>query len=141
MWLWRDWVIRLTTEIFPLDEFTIQQLAGDLLPNPTTEDKIASGFNRYCALTRSSARTPRSSSSAYTVDRTATLGQVWLGLTLGSAVPFAQKYDPISQQEFYQLYAFFTGIKEPMVSGNTTSPCRLAARDAQARTPEGNWPM
>jgi Protein of unknown function (DUF1553)/Protein of unknown function (DUF1549) len=122
MWMWRDWVINAYNRNLPFDEFTIQQLAGDLLPNPTTENKIASGFNRNTRFNEENGSDPEESVVRYTVDRTNTLGQVWLGLTLGCAECHSHKYDPISQKDFYQLYAFFTGIKEPMVSGNHNLP-------------------
>lgn len=118
MWLWRDWVIHAYNRNLPFDEFTIQQLAGDLLPNATTENKIASGFNRNTRFNEEQGSDPEEFVVRYTVDRTSTLGQVWLGMTLGCAECHSHKYDPISQREFYQLYAFFTGIKEPMISGN-----------------------
>lgn len=118
MWMWRDWVINACNRNLPFDEFTIQQLAGDLLPNATTEHKIASGFNRNTRFNEENGSDPEEFVVRYTVDRTNTLGQVWLGMTLGCAECHSHKYDPISQKEFYQLYAFFTGIKEPMVSGN-----------------------
>jgi Protein of unknown function (DUF1553)/Protein of unknown function (DUF1549)/Planctomycete cytochrome C len=122
MWMWRDWVIHAYNRNLPFDEFTIQQLAGDLLPNPTTENKIASGFNRNTRFNEEQGSDPQEFVVRYTVDRTSTLGQVWLGLTLGCAECHSHKFDPISQKEFYQLYAFFTGIKEPMISGNHNLP-------------------
>ncbi|MBI1913316.1 MAG: PSD1 domain-containing protein [Planctomycetes bacterium] len=122
MWMWRDWVINAYNRNLPFDQFTIQQLAGDLLPRPTRENKIASGFNRNTRFNEEAGSDPEEFVVRYNVDRTATLGQVWLGLTLGCAECHSHKYDPISQKEFYQLYAFFTGIKEPMLSGNHDQP-------------------
>jgi hypothetical protein len=122
MWMWRDWVINASNKNLPFDQFTIQQLAGDLLPNATVENKIASGFNRNTRFNEENGSDPEEFVVRYNVDRTATLGQVWLGLTLGCAECHSHKYDPISQKEFYQLYAFFTGIKEPMISGNHDQP-------------------
>ncbi len=122
MWMWRDWVINAFNRNMPFDQFTIQQLAGDLLPNATTENKIASGFNRNTRFNEENGSDPEEFVVRYTVDRTATLGQVWLGLTLGCAECHSHKYDPISHKEFYQLYAFFTGIKEPFISGNHNLP-------------------
>jgi hypothetical protein len=122
MWMWRDWVINAYNRNLGFDQLTIQQLAGDLLPNPTTANKIASGFNRNTRFNEENGSDPEEFVVRYTVDRTSTLGQVWLGLTLGCAECHSHKYDPISHKEFYQLYAFFTGIKEPMVSGNHNLP-------------------
>lgn len=118
MWLWRDWVINAFNANKPFDQFTIEQLAGDLLPGATIEQKIASGFNRNTRFNEEAGSDPEEFVVRYHVDRTNTLGQVWLGLTLGCAECHSHKYDPITQKEYYQLFAFFTGIKEPAVSGN-----------------------
>jgi hypothetical protein len=118
MWLWRDWVINAYNTNKPFDQFTIEQLAGDLLPGATNGQKIASGFNRNTRFNEENGSDPEEFVVRYNVDRTNTLGQVWLGLTLGCAECHSHKYDPISQKEYYQLFAFFTGIKEPATSGN-----------------------
>jgi hypothetical protein len=117
MWLWRDWVIDAFNRNMPFDQFTVEQLAGDLLPNATTAQKIASGFNRNTRFNEEGGVDPEEYVIRYNVDRTNTLGQVWLGMTLGCAECHSHKYDPISHQEYYQLFAYFTGITEPMVEG------------------------
>jgi hypothetical protein len=117
MWLWRDWVINAFNRNMPFDQFTIEQLAGDLLPNATVSQKIASGFNRNTRFNEEGGVDPEEYVIRYNVDRTNTLGQVWLGLTLGCAECHSHKYDPISHKEYYQLFAYFTGISEPMVEG------------------------
>ena len=122
MWLWRDWVIKAFNKNMPFDRFTVEQLAGDLLPGATLDQKIASGFNRNTRFNEEGGADPEEFVIRYNVDRTNTLGQVWLGMTLGCAECHAHKYDPISQKEFYQLYAYFTGIAEPMVSMNHNLP-------------------
>ena len=122
MWMWRDWVIAAFNKNMPFDQFTIEQLAGDLLPNPTIEQKIASGFNRNSRFNEEAGSDPEEFSIRYNVDRTNTLGQVWLGATLGCAECHNHKYDPFSQKEYYQLFAYFTGIKEPFLSGNHNVP-------------------
>lgn len=122
MWLWRDWVINAYNSNVPFDRFTVEQLAGDLLPGATVEQKIASGFNRNTRYNEEAGSDPEEFVVRYNVDRTNTLGQVWLGLTLGCAECHSHKYDPITQKEYYQLFAFFTGIKEPSVSGNHNQP-------------------
>ena len=122
MWLWRDWVINAFNKNMPFDRFTIEQLAGDLLPGATVEQKIASGFNRNTRFNEEGGVDPEEYVIRYTIDRTNTLGQVWLGLTLGCAECHRHKFDPISQKEYYQLYAYFTGIAEPMKSGNHGEP-------------------
>lgn len=117
MWVWRDWVINAFTKNMPFDQFTIEQLAGDLLPNATPDQKIASGFNRNTRFNEENGSDPEEFVIRYNVDRTNTLGQVWLGLTLGCAECHSHKYDPISHKEYYQLFAYFTGIKEPHKTG------------------------
>lgn len=117
MWLWRDWVIEAFNKNMPFDEFTIQQLAGDLLPGAGIPHKIASGFNRNTRFNEENGADPEEFVIRYNVDRTNTLGQVWLGMTLGCAECHSHKYDPISQKEYYQLFAYFTGIKEPEKTG------------------------
>ena len=122
MWMWRDWVIGAFNKNMPFDEFTVAQLAGDLLPDATVEQKIASGFNRNTRFNEEAGSDPEEFVIRYNVDRTNTLGQVWLGMTLGCAECHSHKYDPISQKEYYQLFAYFTGIKEPHISGNHNLP-------------------
>ncbi len=117
MWLWRDWVINAFNTNMRYDQFTIEQLAGDLLPDATVHQKIATGFNRNTRFNEEGGVDPEEYVVRYTVDRVNTLGQIWLGLTLNCAECHDHKFDPISQKEYYQLFAFFTGIKEPMVEG------------------------
>jgi hypothetical protein len=118
MWLWRDRVIASFNRNQPYDQFTIEQLAGDLLPDPTLDQRIASGFNRCTRFNEEGGADPNEFQVAYNKDRVNTLGQVWLGLTLGCAECHSHKYDPVSNKEYYQLYAFFCSLEEPMVSMN-----------------------
>jgi len=118
MWIWRDHVIRSFNDDQPYDQFTVEQLAGDLLPAATLDQRIASGFNRNTRFNEEGGADPDEFQVAYTKDRVNTLGQVWLGLTLGCAECHSHKYDPISNKEYYQLYAFFCSLNEPMVSMN-----------------------
>jgi hypothetical protein len=118
VWMWRDWVIRAFNENKPFDEFTVEQLAGDLLPNATVNNKIASGFNRNTRYNEEGGADPAEWRVEYAKDRTRTLGQVWLGLTLGCADCHSHKYDPITQTDFYQLYAFFNSLDEPGAQGH-----------------------
>jgi len=122
MWLWRDWVIEAFNRNMPFDQFTIEQLAGDLLPQASVAQKIASGFNRNTRFNEEAGSDPEEFTIRYNVDRTNTLGQVWLGMTLGCAECHSHKYDPISQKEYYQLFSYFTGINEPFLSGNHNVP-------------------
>lgn len=122
MWMWRDWVIGAFNKNMPYDRFTIEQLAGDLLPEATVSQKVASGFNRNTRFNEEGGADPEEFVIRYNIDRVSTLGQVWLGQTLACAECHDHKYDPFSQKEFYQLYAYFNGLKEPMVSMNHNQP-------------------
>ncbi len=114
---WRDWVIRAFNHNLPFDRFTVEQIAGDLLPNATVEQKIASGFNRNHMINFEGGAIPEEYQTAYIVDRVNTTGTVWLGLTVGCAQCHDHKYDPISQKEYYQLYAFFNNVPENGLDG------------------------
>ncbi len=112
MWRWRDWVIEAFNDNMPYDRFTIEQLAGDLLPSPTLEQRIATGFNRNHRGNAEGGSIPEEFQVEYVVDRVDTTATVWMGLTLGCARCHEHKYDPFTQKEFYQLYAFFNNIPE-----------------------------
>lgn len=113
MWLWRDWVLHAYRENMPFDRFVTEQIAGDLIPDATEEQKIASGFNRNHVTTDEGGAIAEEYLVEYAVDRTATTGSVLLGLTLGCARCHDHKYDPISMDEFYSMYAYFNSIEEP----------------------------
>ncbi len=111
-WLYRDWVIRSINADQPFDAFTIEQLAGDLLPSATPHQKLATAFHRQ-TLTNTEGGTDKEQwRVAAVMDRTETLGAVWLGLTVGCARCHNHKYDQISQDEYYQLFAFFNNGDE-----------------------------
>jgi hypothetical protein len=112
MWLWRDWVINVFNENKRFDEFTVEQLAGDLLPDATPSQRLATGFVRNNMTNDEGGADPDEYLSKYVVDRVDTLGTVWLGLTVGCAECHDHKYDPIKNKEFYQLYAFFHNVPE-----------------------------
>ena len=135
---WRDWVINAFNRNLPFDRFTVEQLAGDLLPSPTLDQKIASGFNRNHMITFEGGVIPEEYLTAYIVDRVNTTGTVWLGLTVACTQCHDHKFDPITQKEFYQFYAFFNGVPENGVDGSkgnaapsikAPSPAEQAALD------------
>jgi len=118
MWPWRDWAIRSFNTNMSFDRFTVSQLAGDLLPEPTQDDLIATGFNRNHMINFEGGAIPEEYHTQYVVDRVNTTGTVWMGLTVGCAQCHDHKYDPISQREFYQLYSFYYNVPESGLDGN-----------------------
>lgn len=112
MWLWRDWVIKAFNDNKPFDRFTIEQLAGDLLPNADQSQRVATGFVRNNMTNDEGGADPDEYLNKYVVDRVNTLGAVWLGLTVSCTECHDHKYDPMRTKEFYQLYAFFHNVPE-----------------------------
>ena len=112
MWRWRDWVIDAYNDNMPFDRFTIEQLAGDMLPNATLDQKIATAFNRNHSLNSEGGIVPEEFLVEYGVDRVSTTATVWMGLTLGCARCHDHKFDPITQKEFYEVLANFNNIPE-----------------------------
>ncbi|MGH9632837.1 MAG: DUF1549 domain-containing protein, partial [Bryobacteraceae bacterium] len=117
MWPWRDWVIRAFNQNMPYDRFTIEQLAGDLLPDATRDQRVATGFNRNHMINFEGGAIPEEYQNEYVVDRVETTSVVWLGMTMGCARCHDHKYDPIRQKEFYQFYAFFNSVPEKGLDG------------------------
>ena len=117
MWPWRDWVIEAFNENLPFDEFATWQLAGDLLPNATTEQRLATAFNRNHRQTEEGGSIDEEFRVEYVADRTNTTATTFLGLTMECARCHDHKYDPISQKDYYQLFSFFNNIDE---SGQTS---------------------
>lgn len=112
MWRWRDWVIDAFNANQPFNLFTIEQIAGDLLTNPGLDQKIATGFNRNHRGNAEGGIIPEEFAVEYVVDRVETTSTVWLGLTVMCARCHNHKYDPITQRDFYQLFAFFNNLPE-----------------------------
>ena len=115
---WREWVIDAFFKNKPYDQFTVEQIAGDLLPNATLDQKIASGFNRNHMTNFEGGAIPEEYRTAYIVDRVNTTSTVWLGLTYACCQCHDHKFDPLSQREFYQFYAFFNNVPENGLDGN-----------------------
>jgi Protein of unknown function (DUF1553)/Protein of unknown function (DUF1549)/Concanavalin A-like lectin/glucanases superfamily/Planctomycete cytochrome C len=112
MWRWRDWVIEAFNRNMPFDRFTVEQLAGDLLPGATLDQKIASAFNRNHRTNSEDGVVPEEYAVEYVVDRVDSTATIFLGLTVGCARCHNHKYDPITQKEYYQLYAYFNSVPE-----------------------------
>ena len=112
IWKWRDWVINAFNANMPFDQFTIEQLAGDLLPNATLAQKVATGFNRNHPTNSEAGEEEDEYRSAYVVDRVNTTATVFMGVTLACAQCHDHKYDPLSQRDYYSFYSFFNNIKE-----------------------------
>ena len=119
MWAWRDWVVHAYNRNLPFDQFTTAQLAGDLLPEATSEQRIASGFHRNHGLNAEGGTISEEARTEYVMDRTETTGTVWLGLSLECARCHNHKYDPITQREYYQLFALFNQVPEEGYTGTT----------------------
>ena len=117
MWPWRDWVVEAYNANMPFDRFTVEQLAGDMLPEPTLAQRIATGFNRNHRVNDEGGSLDAEFEVEYVVDRVDTTATVWLGLSAGCARCHDHKYDPISQREFYQLFAFFNNVPEKGIDG------------------------
>ena len=126
MWPWRDWAARAFNENMPYDEFTVFQLGGDLLPHPTEEQVLATGFNRNHMINGEGGRIPEENRVDYVMDMTETVGTVWLGLTLNCCRCHDHKFDPLSQRDYYGLFAFFNQTPVDGGGGDPQTPPVLA---------------
>ena len=113
MWPWRDWVIKAYNKNMPFNQFTVEQLAGDLLPDATVSQKVASGFNRNHATSDEGGAFAEELRVEYVADRVQTTANVWMGLTMECAQCHDHKYDPVSQREYYEFFAFFNNTSDP----------------------------
>lgn len=143
IWAWRDWLIAALNENKPFDQFTIEQLAGDMLDNPTRDQIIATGFNRNHRLNGEGGRIVDEWFVETVIDRVETTGLSWLGLTYNCCRCHDHKYDPISQKEFYSMYAFFnsvdeTGVLSPTGKNGTNTPplYQLSSPETDAKSAE-----
>jgi hypothetical protein len=139
MWPWRDWVIDAFNRNLPFDQFAIEQLAGDLLPDATREQRIASGFNRNHIINFEGGAIADEYQVEYVIDRVETTSSAFMGLTMGCARCHAHKYDPITHKEFYQFFAFFNAVPEQGLDGRTGNAAPvllLSSPEQQARLDE-----
>src|SRR3954469_18237312 len=132
IWPYRDWVINALNRDLPFDQFTIEQLAGDLLPGSTLDQKVATGFLRNSMVNEEGGVDPEQFRVEAIIDRIDTLGKAFLGLTVNCAQCHNHKYDPISQKEYYQLFAFLNNDDEPQLE--VPSPEQQSKRDAILKT-------
>ena len=139
MWKYREWVINAFNKNVPFDRFTIEQIAGDLLPNATLDQKIASGFNRNTMVNFEGGADPNEYLTKYIVDRVNTTAIVWLGTTLACTECHDHKYDPFTMRDFYSLYAFFNNVPERGLDGQKENPVpsiRVPTKEQLARLDE-----
>jgi hypothetical protein len=122
MYFYRDWVIAAYNDNKPFDEFTVEQISGDLLPSPTLDQLIATGFHRNNITTNEGGAIPEEYEAIYAKDRADTTASVFLGLTAGCATCHDHKFDPIAQREFYALTAFFRNTTQYVMDGNVSDP-------------------
>ncbi len=132
-YLYRDWVIQALNDDMPFDRFTVEQIAGDLLPNATLPQKTATGFQRQTLTNKEGGVDQEEFRCKAVVDRVGTLGTVWLGLTMACAECHDHKYDPVTQREFYELFAFFNNASE------TDLPAPLPSEIVQYERAKAEW--
>ncbi|MDG1894662.1 MAG: PSD1 and planctomycete cytochrome C domain-containing protein [Fuerstiella sp.] len=128
IWAYRDWVIQALNEDMPFDRFTIEQIAGDLLPNPTEAQRIATGFHRCTPTNVEAGSLPEETRLEQVIDRVNTTGAVWLGTTLECAQCHDHKYDPFTAKDYYQLLAYFNSTEAEADRANPKTPSSIAFR-------------
>lgn len=138
MWPYRDWVVDAFNNNMPFDQFVVEQIAGDMLPKATLQQRIATGFSRCNVSTAEGGSIPEEFNVRYMVDRVETTSTVFLGLTAGCAVCHDHKYDPITMKEFYSLGAFFNNTTQPAMDGNQRDSPPFAVLPAEEFKKEWN---
>ncbi len=151
MWRWRDWVIDAFHRNMPFDRFTVEQIAGDLLPDAKTSQKVATGFHRNHRTSAEGGIVDEEFRVEYVADRAETTSTVWLGLTMGCSRCHDHKYDPLTQRDFYSLFAFFNNVPEkgfvynfgnepPFIAApNEEQEAKLTALDSKAANARERW--
>ena len=139
IWPYRDYVIKAFNDNMPFDQFTVENLAGDLLPNPTPTQKVAAGYNRLNQTTSEGGAQAKEYLAIYAADRVRTTASVWLGATLGCAQCHDHKFDPYTAKDFYSFAAFFADVKGPGVygGGSKWEPVVLLPTPAQESALQG----
>ena len=138
IWPYRDWVITAFNDNQPFDRFTVEQIAGDLLPDPTLRQRVATGFNRCNVTTSEGGSIDEEYYMRYAVDRVETTSTVWLGLTAGCAACHDHKFDPLTQKEFYQLFSYFFSLTEKAMDGNALLPPPVVKVPSPMQTQQQN---
>lgn len=136
MWRWRDWVIDAFNENKPYDQFITEQLAGDLLPSPTLEQRIATGFNRNHGINSEGGIIDEEYRVEYVADRVRTVGMTWMGLTTECARCHDHKYDPFTQEDYYRMFAFFNNVEEIGEDGRVANAVPMIPSPTQAQSEE-----
>ncbi len=140
-WVWRDWVVKAINDNMPFDRFTVEQLAGDLLPNATPEQKIATGFNRNHLVNGEGGAIPDEQRHVIYFDRIDVTATNWLGLTMACAQCHDHKYDPITMKEYYGLMAAFNQLSESGLAGRQSSKIRVSPPFLEYPLPENKAAM
>jgi len=133
-WVWRDWVVKALNDNMPFDRFTIEQLAGDLLPNPTREQKVATAFNRNHLVNGEGGAIPEEQRFVVLFDRVDVTATNWLGLTMACAQCHDHKYDPLTSKDYYSLMAAFNNVSESGTAGRQSSKSRASPPFLEAPT-------
>ncbi len=136
IWPWRDWVVQAIASDMPFDQFTVEQLAGDLLPNATREQRIATGFHRNTQVNQEGGAKDEENRINAVIDRTNTTGSVWLGSSVGCAQCHTHKFDPITHSEYFGLFAFFNSTLD---GGVSQAPTLLVPRNSEEEAQAAKW--